>query len=438
MDRDEIIIEIINAYSGYPDQTKLSKSTRNFLKKLDEKSCRNLFNSIETELLRTEALVWEKLTLAILHWQAINNKSSTPLIPDYAINNIGVDKYTQCKSISAAAGRIDKVLKKDIVGTSEVMLNVKKQTWMACFGNDLTNSFFYKPAIKNLNVLILGETGTGKELFAKAVHSSAYWHNKTIHAPSASVNVAAFTDNLIDSELFGHKRGAFTGAINDRIGLITKSNGGTFFLDEVGDLPLGTQVKLLRVIETKKVRPVGVDTEVNADVRYISATNKMDIPNDDFRSDLYERLAGTIIYLPPLRERSENDINQIVQRIVINSMDEGFLFSDVNVVLDKINKYKKGYNWPGNVRELQSFVRGVLLGIVDENDKWRSTNNYNRKEFSEEIPDQIIKGAWSEKKVRDWYTEKVMNNTGNNISKTCKILDVNPSTLLRRRGKING
>ena len=249
----QIIQEIIEAYAGYPDRTKISRSVVNFLRALDPEKFQNLYQDIAA----FEPMTMERLTLAIGHFQALNGKTvyeEGPL-PSYDEKSIGIDKFQQCKKICIAAGRCNQVLKEEIIGSSPSILEVKKQTWHACFGKELVSSLDFKQAIKDLNVHISGETGTGKELFARAVQASAFWHDDYKLAPTASVNVAAFTEGLIDSELFGHKKGAFTGAMQDRDGLLRASHNGTFFLDEVGDLPIGTQVKLLRVIETKKVRP---------------------------------------------------------------------------------------------------------------------------------------------------------------------------------------
>jgi two-component system response regulator GlrR len=300
----------------------------------------------------------------------------------------------------------------------------------------LISSLDFKQAIKDLNVLISGETGTGKELFAKAVQASAFWHDDNNAAPTASVNVAAFTEGLIDSELFGHKKGAFTGAMQDRDGLLRASHNGTFFLDEVGDLPMGTQVKLLRVIETKKVRPVGSDKEFDADVRYISATNK-NILKDKFRGDLYERLAGTVIHLPSLRERSQQDIEEIADVIIRNCLERKEEYSSSDEVIQYLrDREKEKYTWPGNVRELQSFIRGVILGINigGKSGRWAKPKTIIGQDESE-VPSNLIMGKWTEEELKQWYYNKVLALNNNNLNKTARVLNVNPTTLLRRRGK---
>ena len=444
MEIKHIIAEIIAAYSGYYNPSKISKQTRNFLKGFDQSKINSLFKFVlNSDAFDIDIHALEHLTLAIGHLQAINNKkvltSENDAILQKVKRALGKDIFDQCKKIAAAAGRAWHVLTGEIIGFSPAIMEVKKQTWHACFGKDLLSSLNFKQAIKDLNVLILGDTGTGKELFARVVQGAAFWQDGYDKAPTASVNVAAFTEHLINSELFGHKKGAFTGATDDRVGLIKTSHRGTFFLDEVGDLPAGTQVKLLRVIETKKIRPVGSDKEDDADVRYISATNKNISHDDKFRSDLYQRLAGTIIQLPPLRERSEQDIEEIAKSIIrryIDEKSEYFAGGEVFQYLRERNK--EGYQWPGNVRELQSFIRGVILGINIGGKSWRTPSILKKLAMpDDDIPGELLKGQWTEAQVKEWYYNRVRQLKEGNLTQTAKALGLNPSTLLRRKGKEN-
>lgn len=444
MEIKQIITEIIAAYSGYYDPTKLSKQTGKVLKGFDQNKSKSLFEYVlNTDAFDIDTHALEHLILAIGHFQAINDKKPLAHENDVTLQKVeravGKEKYDQCKKIASAAGRAWHVLTKEIIGFSPAIIEVKKLTWHACFGKKLLSSLNLRPAIKDLNVLILGETGTGKELFAKVLQEAAFWHEGYDKAPTASVNVAAFSEQLIDSELFGHKKGAFTGATSDRIGLIKTSHRGTFFLDEVGDLPAGTQVKLLRVIETKKVRPVGSDKEVEADVRYISATNKEMVIND-FRSDLYERLAGTSISIPPLRERTEKDIEEIAKAFTRGCLDkERDYFGAEREVFPYLRKLnKEGYHWPGNVRELQSFIRGVLLGINIGEKSRRVPSRLKKLTMPDEIvPPELLNGQWTEEQAKDWYYKKVFRIKKGNRTQIAKALGLNPSTLLRRRGKEN-
>jgi|GEM_PF-2173719 len=439
MNTKEIIYELINAYAGYPDRTKMSREMIAFLRGFNAFKSQMLFNYLlegDDDTIDPQSI--ERLTLAIGQFQTINGKNpyNEGTLPEKVIAAFGRDKFIQCKNIVIAAGRTYAILREEIKGSSAAILEAKKKTWHACFGKELISSLSFKQAIKDLNVLILGETGTGKELFARAIQAAAYWHEGERIAPTASVNVAAFTESLIDSELFGHIKGAFTGAMQDRDGLIKASHGGTFFLDEVGDLPKETQVKLLRVIETKRVRPVGSDTEIDADVRYISATNK-DILHSDFRSDLYQRLAGTVIQIPPLRERSQEDIEEIAEVIIRNCMDrESDFFSSEEVVKYLRERNSEGYHWPGNVRELQSFIRGVILGVYIRGKVSKELKQTRMIQGNAAtIPSELIEGIWTEEELKAWYFHYVYEANDKNMTRTAKRLGVNLSTILRRKGK---
>jgi DNA-binding NtrC family response regulator len=211
-------------------------------------------------------------------------------------------------------------------------------------------------ARSSIPILLLGETGTGKEVLAKEVHRFSGRSGAFV-----PVNCAALAENLLESELFGHEKGAFTGATQARIGFFEAADGGTIFLDEVGELPLATQVKLLRVLEDKQIVRVGGRTPKTLDVRFVAATNR-DLDRarleGEFRSDLYYRLSALTLQVPPLRERPE-DILAISEGFLQSSAAPGktrvSLSQDVQAVL-------LAYAWPGNIRELRNVIeRAVLL-----------------------------------------------------------------------------
>ncbi len=207
----------------------------------------------------------------------------------------------------------------------------------------------------NTTVLVQGETGTGKELAARALHETS----KRASGPFVAVDCGAIAENLIESELFGHVRGAFTGATTNRRGLFEEAAGGTIFLDEIGELPLSLQPKLLRALEAREVRPVGSNAPRPVDVRVVAATNRplaRAINEGSFREDLYYRLAVVEIVLPPLRDREE-DI-----ALLANLFHAGVTGSDARLPA-QILESLRGRSWPGNVRELRNFVeRSALLG----------------------------------------------------------------------------
>ena len=205
-------------------------------------------------------------------------------------------------------------------------------------------------------VLLRGESGTGKELIARAIH----YHSKRCDKPFISVNCAAIPDTLIESELFGHERGAFTGATQMRRGKFELAHEGTLFLDEIGDIPLSTQVKLLRVLQEKKFERVGGTKSISVDVRIIAATNKdleEAVRKGEFREDLYYRLNVVPIYIPSLRERKE-DIPPLVGHFLqIYNEENGRNIKISTEALDTLLMY----DWPGNVRELQNCVERMIV-----------------------------------------------------------------------------
>ncbi|OOZ38489.1 response regulator [Solemya pervernicosa gill symbiont] len=212
-------------------------------------------------------------------------------------------------------------------------------------------------------VLVLGESGTGKELVARAVHENS----TRSEAPIITVNCAAIPENLIESELFGHEKGAFTGATDTHHGLVEAANGGTLFLDEIGELPMEAQARLLRVLQEGEIRRVGATQSRNVDVRLIAATHRdlqQQVDDGNFRSDLYFRLHVMEIELPALRERS-SDINELATRLLEKSCQrlnrpQMQMTSDA---LDAMN----GYQWPGNVREMENAIeRAVILADGEE------------------------------------------------------------------------
>ncbi|MEQ9497794.1 MAG: sigma 54-interacting transcriptional regulator [Deltaproteobacteria bacterium] len=213
-------------------------------------------------------------------------------------------------------------------------------------------------ARSRISVLVLGETGVGKELTAKAIHERSPRSN----APFVRLNCAALSESLIDAELFGHEKGAFTGATDSRAGLLEAAQGGTIFLDEVGEMPLATQVKFLRVLEEREVLRVGGREPIAIDVRVVSATNrdlKAEIAAGNFREDLYFRLNGISLAVPPLRERTEEILD--LARLFIEDTCERDGIS-VPAVTPEAERVLTTYRWPGNVRELRNAMeRAVLL-----------------------------------------------------------------------------
>ncbi len=218
-------------------------------------------------------------------------------------------------------------------------------------------SYGRKAAASDVPVLVMGETGVGKELFARAIHGES----KRMGAAFIAINCGAIPENLVESILFGHEKGSFTGAIARTIGKFREAENGTIFLDEIGELPLESQVKLLRVLQQKEVEPVGAGKVVKINVRIISATNrdlKNDVQNGKFREDLYFRLNVLPITIPPLRERQQDILlltDYFIKRLTVS---EGLL--PKNLELDA-KEYLTSKTWSGNVRELENFIHRALV-----------------------------------------------------------------------------
>jgi DNA-binding NtrC family response regulator len=231
----------------------------------------------------------------------------------------------------------------EIIGKSRAMQGVFKQ--------------ISKLAPSKLTVLIHGETGTGKELAARALHQ----HSPRSNHPFVAVNCMAIPEALLESELFGHERGAFTGAVAQRIGWFERADHGSLFLDEIGDISLETQAKLLRAIQERSIQRVGGRSNIVVDVRIIAATNRdliKAIHEKLFREDLYYRLSGAIINLPPLRERKE-DILSLVGRFVRRHRTEGDV-EKIRISVEALRLLEQ-HDWPGNIRELENVIYRASL-----------------------------------------------------------------------------
>jgi DNA-binding NtrC family response regulator len=225
------------------------------------------------------------------------------------------------------------------------------------------------------NILITGESGTGKGMVAEAIHASGPRKDK----PFISINCGAIPENLLESELFGHKKGSFTSAIEDKKGLITMANGGTLFLDEIGELPPALQVKILNVIQTKELTPVGDTRVISVDVRIIAATNAdlmQRVKEGRFREDLYYRLNVIEIKMPPLRERKDDMQPLIKHYLNVFAKETGKDIKDIDY---EAMQALLAYDWPGNIRELRNTIEravvladGEVITIHDLTDKFRT------------------------------------------------------------------
>ena len=288
-----------------------------------------------------------------------------------------------------------------------------------------------KVASTDTNVLLLGETGTGKEVFAQAIHQAGSRKGKNFVA----LNCSTFSKDILESELFGHKQGAFTGAAKDQKGLIEEANGGTLFLDEIGEMPLELQAKLLRILETNEFIKIGDTKPTRSDFRLIAATNK-DLQKESeeqrFRSDLFYRLNVFQIKLPALRERVK-DIEALAKHFVqqysakINKpalkIDAGFL--------QRLQQYK----WPGNIRELKNIIERTVI-LSDGETLTASLLPFDMLQSSNTSSGETM-SAFSMASMEKLQILKVLNYTKGNKAETARLLEIGVTTLYRKLEEYN-
>jgi len=295
-----------------------------------------------------------------------------------------------------------------------------------------------KVAPTNSWVLITGENGSGKELVAKLIHKKS----KRFDKPFIDVNCAAIPEELIESELFGHEKGSFTGAIEQKKGKFDLANGGTLFLDEIGDMSLKTQAKILRILQEQKFERVGGHEVIKVDVRVIAATNKNlmeEIENGNFREDLYYRLNVVPLHVPPLRERKE-DI-PILAKYFLNKFS--FEHSGYSRELsDRAVEVLLKNNWQGNVRELKNLMERIV--IMEESDVITDKHinrflvfNNTQIESCEELIDSYNNLTEAVNIFEKMFIEKKIKNNNGNITKTADMIGVTRRNLYRKMKSLN-
>lgn len=340
-----------------------------------------------------------------------------------------IDKSIQRKRLLDENSYLKKQLRSsnnfdNFIGNSEPVIKLKK--------------LVERVAASESTVLVRGESGVGKDLVSRAIHNMSPRKD----GPFVSINCAALPETLLESELFGHIKGSFTGAVKDKDGLFMAADGGTFFLDEVGNTSLAIQVKLLKVLEEKKITPVGSTKPLEVDVRLIAATNsdlEDEVKNGKFRADLFYRLNVIPIYIPALKERRD-DIELLVHFFLEKYCNK--INCPVKEISEESVKLLKNYNWPGNVRELENTIeRAVLLNRTDKIEKsdfpeklFESNNSMsdNIKSDNSDIPLNPTLES-----IEKAYIHFVMTQAGGNKTKAAKILGIDPSTLYRKLDRYN-
>ncbi len=300
------------------------------------------------------------------------------------------------------------VFSNTIIGESEVMKNI----------HDLIN----KALTTNINVSITGETGTGKELVAKAIH----YNSTRKSSPFVAVNVSAIPSELVESELFGHEKGAFTGASFQRKGKFEEADGGTLFLDEIAEMDIAFQAKLLRVLQEKEITRVGSNQVIKVNCRIITATNKnlsQEVKNGNFRQDLYYRLMGLPIELPPLRERDKDVL--ILAKFFITTFCE-----ENNMPFKKLSagarKKMLGFPFPGNIRELKSVIE-LAVTLSDNEEITESDILFNSEEFLE----NEISGDLTLKEYEQRIVFSYLRKYDNDVKLVARKLNIGSATIYR-------
>ncbi|WP_449399241.1 sigma-54-dependent transcriptional regulator [Chryseobacterium wanjuense] len=294
-----------------------------------------------------------------------------------------------------------------IIGNSPLILQAKKLA--------------EKVALTDATVLLTGETGTGKEVFANAIHEGSDRKKNNFVA----INCSAFSKEILESELFGHKAGAFTGAIKDKKGLVEEANGGTLFLDEIGEMPIELQAKLLRVLETKEFIKMGETKVSRSDFRLIAATNRdleEEIKQGHFREDLYFRLNVFEITLPPLRERKE-DLKALAKNFV-DVFSQKLHISNAQVTPEYYKTLEKN-DWKGNIRELRNTVERSLILMNDHILDAESLPHYSEKISAE-------KDSLSIRSLEKEHILKVLQYTKGNKAEAARLLEIGIATLYRK------
>lgn len=281
------------------------------------------------------------------------------------------------------------------------------------------------------SVLITGESGTGKELVAMGIHLLSSRKNNLFH----SVNCSAVTESLFESEFFGHKKGAFTGANEDRQGWFEVASGGTLFLDEIGDLPLGQQAKLLRALEERKIRRVGSHHEISVDVRVIAASNQPlqeMVAEKKFRGDLYHRLSTFVIHLPPLRERAE-DIALIANHFT--AVFARSLSKNILGISEPAIHLLMQYPFPGNIRELRNMIERAVILCDGPYLEPAHLNIHSPQVVSSSPPTDAHEPIFDLERLEKEAILKALKQTGYNKTAAARLLNITWQTLNRRLNK---
>lgn len=364
--------------------------------------------------------------------------------PSYSNGSVSIQ--SGAKDYIDLKGEINSLPYKILNIISEKNNNIKvKEDLLNNYLLDSTNESYNKMlshcekvAKSKANILLTGESGTGKEVAAKYIHLCSPRSTNSFVA----VNCSAFTETLLESELFGHEQGSFTGAMKTKQGRFEYANNGTLFLDEVGDINLTTQVKLLRVLETKRVERLGSNLEKLIDFRLISATNKdlfTEIINRNFREDFFYRISSIVIHVPSLKERRE-DLKKLINYFLEKSQEENDI--KINGIEHEAENFLYSYEYPGNIRELKSIIdRMVVLSVDGRITKDGIPILYNIRKKANELShektnfDKVSTFKDFKNETESKYIRWVLEQTGGNVAEAARQLDISSRQLFNKINK---
>ena len=356
----------------------------------------------------------------------VGNNRVTNVFSDASLDVMNVFA-AQASLLLSQARRIDELAKKNTALTERLEGMTFGRVVGACDSMRAVFKRVRKVATTDVSVLVTGETGTGKELVAREIHDGSH----RARGPFVVINCGAIPENLLESELFGHVRGAFTGAVADKMGRFQAAHGGTLFLDEIGEMPMSLQVKLLRALQEHVVTRVGDNHSERVDIRVVAATNRKldeEIRAGRFREDLFYRLNVVNIALPPLRDRADD----------LSILARYFLARDTTELGRKIKGFTKSamvamnkYRWPGNVRELENRIKKAVV-LADRNLLTAADLDIDESDIEEVVP-----LAEAKERFQTRYINRVLEMNGGNRTKTARDLGVDPRTVFRHLEKLN-
>jgi len=374
-------------------------------------------------------------TVSRVHFELRSAAGSYVLTDLGSTNGTFVDgvPVLSCLAVSGATVRCGRTAIRVLLGETNVQIPISSRfAFGELIGASVEMRRLYaileRVAPTEATVLVLGETGTGKEVVARAIHRASSRASR----PFVVVDCGAVADQLIESELFGHVRGAFTGAVASRRGLFEEASGGTIFLDEIGELPMALQAKLLRLLETREVRPVGANVSHKVDVRIVAATNRslaQAVNDGTFREDLYYRLAVVEILIPPLRARRD-DVLLLARHFhkAYAGPDAPFPMGLVPTLMSR--------GWPGNVRELRNFIeRSVAIEWVSESDREAASSETDVPPgiaalVPLDLPLAEARDVWM-KRFESVYIRALLKRSGGNVTRAAAAAGVNRRWLQR-------